>query len=257
MSASSHTSPTLVDFVSPTSARPFDNVPSTLDDSPSTREVAMDRLIVQLFRDGDIESGAALFFDEYRDMIVLLNLPPHQRKRVLLDSVGLLNLAKVNLAVLPHLPSLLAVPDDSRCGKLMRDADAFFATTRVTPTEYLIILNDVGTHILNRRGNPTPDTLQQSLLKSHRLLPPCDELLLWMHHGDGVGDELLGDYFDINRRTVSQYADHVTECINSALKMETAWPTAEMRRDLYGFFSLRKEAELFNMCERARFDYFH
>jgi hypothetical protein len=42
--------------------------------------------------------------------------------------------------------------------------------------------------------------------------------------------------------TVLRYADHVSWCVNTELGYVIAWPTAEQRKHLYGWFSICNEA---------------
>ena len=67
------------------------------DDAQRERDKAVDETIVDLLNSHHFSAAAGLFFSEFRDCIYLMQLPAHQRRRVLLESVGLLNLRKVDI----------------------------------------------------------------------------------------------------------------------------------------------------------------
>lgn len=122
-------------------------------------------------------------------------LPPHYQRRMMLDALGVMNLA--HLPHMPplsppfpiHVPLLPDLPADSVFSKRMHDRpDEFYRLIRLTLTEFLVIYYELQ-HLIR-----TPRRLLVTVLeiahittvdKSHRKLHPADELLLFLHASDG------------------------------------------------------------------------
>jgi len=77
----------------------------------------------------------------------------------------------------------------------------------------------------------------------HTKLTSYEQLLLWLLYADVGASVILGLMFHgITDHSVDNYASHVTRCILNALDGSIAWPDAEEREQLYGYFSLYEKA---------------
>ena len=218
---------------------------SSVINADHSGDAATDDHIVALIRSGQTAEAITIMLYEFRNLLTVMRLPPHQQKRVLFESLGLLNLKKITEAPNVQLPEQLTIPNDSECHYLMSHEDDFLRATRLTVSEFIILFNEIGMHIIQSRSTETTDdesALEHARRHVHRELPPCDELLLWFYHSDGNDNNVIAQLFRISWRSVSRISDHITHVINRVWLAETAWPSPEERRALYGFFSIHEKA---------------
>lgn len=168
----------------------------------------------------------------------------HYRRRAFLHRLGVLHLAEMEIiieqkqssAIPPPLP--LGVNPQSCFANLWNRPDRFYKHTRVTESEFLILLHELESPII--RGHATSIN---NINRVHQSLSAAEQLLLWIYHSDGNDDDIIALLFgNIDRRSVSRVADLITEVINEVYKSELDWPDAREREDSHGLFALDDHA---------------
>jgi hypothetical protein len=185
----------------------------------------------------------------------IMRLPAHHHRRMLMRELGFLHLRHIDVpfdslcspesGVVFTANEVGVIPPTSRFAKLCRTSPTdFYAHTRLTLTEFLILFQELQPFILKpRRADVQAEySADHRARYSHRKLHAADELLLWLYHADGNKDTVLSSLFKIDRTSVIIYCDHVTRCMNEAWKEEVVWPSKEDRELLHGLFSINEKA---------------
>ena len=172
-------------------------------------------------------------------------LLPHYKRRVILENLNLLRFPHVStsesqvevgecidLLTAERLPPNIFL-------NLVRDPVRFKRMTRVSVVEFIILYRELKPYI----ARPLPVKRKRGFRHRTRSLHSVDQFLLWMWHSDGSNADLLGFLFNgISKWTATRIADHVTQAVLDAWADEVAWPDADERQLLYGWFS---------SCEKA------
>ena len=183
------------------------------------------------------------------------HLPAHHQRRRMMDDLGLLNLAHIDVPFTALTSpkqglafvedSLNDIPDITLYARLARrPAEDFYEHTRLTSTEFLTLYQELYPFIIKpRHADLAVDYGQEHYERYvHRKLHAIDELLLWLYHVDGNKHTVLSLLFDIDRTSVGIIADHLTRLMNEVWKDEVRWPSKEERKELYGLFSCHDKA---------------
>ena len=127
---------------------------------------------------------------------------------------------------------------------VLSDETVFFQKHRVTITEFLLLLAMVEPAITLARQNTTADLHQAPHV--HCKLNPAEQLLLWMYWTKGTPLMALTELFgSLHETTLTRMIDHVSHCIEWTLGVLLTWPTAEERKDLYGWVGVCDTAVAF------------
>jgi len=167
----------------------------------------------------------------------------HEKNKVLLNSLGLLhphilgNCLNHQFADSDHLNNLNTNRYCQSVQLLFADQSLFFKATRLSITEFMMLHSKLKTQLNSARSTAEINPHVHTKLTSY------EQLLLWLLYIDVGASVILGLMFHgITDHSVDNYASHVTRCILNALDGSIAWPDAEEREQLYGYFSLYEKA---------------
>lgn len=221
------------------------------------------RLCASLVEAGRHQEALTLLYLCHQRTSHFFSLPPHYQRRMMLDALGVLNLPHLPhfppsvlllTAAAPsatpafpiHVPLIADLPADSEMSKRMHDRpDEFFRMVRLTLTEFLVIYYELEPYIRHpRRTLSSSINIQHmpTINKSHRILHPADELLLFFYASDNNTPPLLASIFNIDRTNIAYILDHVTQAIFLCYNKEISWPSKEEREASYGLFSAYHKA---------------
>lgn len=182
-------------------------------------------------------------------------LPAHHQRRRMMDDLGLLSLAHIDVDFTSLTSSnggisfvddaLGDIPNTTLYYRLAhRPSEDFYEHTRLTSTEFLVMYQELRSHIIRPRHSEFAAEYTDEHYRRyvHRRLHPIDELLLWLYHVDGNKHTVLSLLFDIDRTSVGIITDHLTRVMNEVWKDEVRWPSKEERQQRHGLFSCHNEA---------------
>ena len=113
----------------------------------------------------------------------------------------------------------------------------FYDHTLLSITEFFLLHSHLEDAILNSRSHIKSSSSHQHIMPTK--LNTVEQLMLWIFHISDDRTKTLSLMFKhIDATTVLRYVDHITWCINTELDDVVAWPSAEQRRALYGWFSI-------------------
>ena len=188
-------------------------------------------------------SGAATAL--YHSNLLRSPLLPHYRRRVVLQQLELLSF--------PYVPTTDAQaeidayidrlrtqqPTPQLFLRLLSKPKRFERMTRMSVAEFLVLYHELKPYI----ARSLPAVQGRGYSMRNRSLHTIEQFLLWVWHSDGANADLLGLLFsDISKTTARRIADHVNTAVLDAWAGEVAWPDAEERRLLYGWFTCYERA---------------
>ena len=182
-------------------------------------------------------------------------LPPHHQRRRMMDDLGLLKLARIDVPFssltspsgdVAFVDDTLGhIPDTTLYVRLASQPAAdFYEHTRLTSTEFLTLYQELHPHIIQPRHAAFDSSYSREHYERfvHRKLHPIDELLLWLYHVDGNKHTVLSLLFNIDRTSVGVITDHLTRVMNEVWKDEVRWPDEQERKQMHGMFSCHDKA---------------
>lgn len=136
---------------------------------------------------------------------------------------------------------LLDLTEHTAIRSVLQDETVFFDTHRISVTEFLLLHAILEPTIGMTRPSHT-DTTHASP-HAHTKLNAAEQLLLWLYWTKGTPISTLPDLFGLlHPTTLTRCIDHVTSCIITILSHVIHWPTAEERKDLYGWVAVCDKA---------------
>ena len=124
---------------------------------------------------------------------------------------------------------------------VLADETVFFDKHRMSITEFLLLLALVEPAIGLTRHSDTAPTHETP--HAHSKLNSAEQLLLWLYWTKGTPLSALTDLFgQLHSTTLTRMIDHVTHCINNTLSGVIQWPTAEERKNCYGWVAVCDKA---------------
>ena len=113
----------------------------------------------------------------------------------------------------------------------------FYDHTLLSITEFFLLHSHLEAAILSSRSHVESSSPHQHVMPTK--LNTVEQLMLWIFHISDDRTKTLSLMFKhIDATTVLRYVDHITWCINTELDDVVAWPSAEQRRSLFGWFSI-------------------
>jgi hypothetical protein len=139
---------------------------------------------------------------------------------------------------------VLDLTEHTAIRSVLSDETVFFQKHRMSITEFLLLLALVEPAIGLARRSASEGLHEVSHV--HCKLNPAEQLLLWLYWTKGTPMMALTELFGhLHETTLTRMIDHVSDCIEWTLGDLISWPTAEERKDLYGWVGVYDKAIAF------------
>jgi hypothetical protein len=144
----------------------------------------------------------------------------------------------------------LNIPRDSVCFKQLSNGELFYRLTMMQPCEFVDLVRELEAVYFNTRvqHRDEEEAEEKALIDfpastTRRKLDCHNALLLYILQMDGIPFSVLAAMFGLKYvSSVFYYAETMAMIVNTALKDNLAWPTAEQRLLLHGTLSIYSSA---------------